>query len=201
MRGIAQDHGFAHLSPLGLRDFPWRRALWILPILAPDMRPTILLAFDDVVEFLRLHVVAKEINAVIHPPQFAGLRIPSEAQGVAQSTRKDRAALAVRRGAQQGRVLRIGFIAGVARGTHADIQHAVRAERQRPVGVLPAVREIIDDSLNGSQRPIGVERRPEHFGRRGHVEVAVADGQSMDTRTVGHGPRGFIQDSILVGVL
>src|SRR5689334_16339479 len=88
VRGVAQHHGFALRTPLLLGDAAGRRALRIDAVLAIDMRPAVLLAAHDVVQLLRLLVVAEEIDAMIEAPQLAGLRLPIEANGVAQAARE-----------------------------------------------------------------------------------------------------------------
>lgn len=86
---VAQDHRFADRGPLLLGHLALRRALRVDPVLAPDVGPAIKLALDDVVELLRLDLIAQEIHALVHAPELAGRRVPIEADGVAQATGKD----------------------------------------------------------------------------------------------------------------
>lgn len=107
----------------------------------------VLLAFLDVVKSLGLDLVAQEIDAVVETPELAGARFPIESNGVAQAVGEDGPALAIGRGAQDGRVLWVRVVASVACRTSADVQHAIRSERQRAVGMLTGVWKVADEHL------------------------------------------------------
>ena len=141
---ITQQWFFAQGGPL-LKRHPLGRVVLRVEVgEIIHIGPTELLALLDKVEFLLLFLVAEPIGAVIGSEQTARRRFPIESNGVAQTTGEDRAAGSVRLGSQNGGILGIGFGAGVAGRSSADIEHAVRPHRQGPVGVLAAVGQIVD---------------------------------------------------------
>ncbi len=145
--GVAQHHRRAMRFPVFLADVALRCALRIDAAGAVDVRPAILFAQFELVDFLGLLVVAQEVNAVVHAPQLASARVPVETDGVAQAAGEDAALLAVGRRAQQGGIFRIAFVAGIAGRAGADVQHAVGTKSQRAVGMLTGVRQVADEQL------------------------------------------------------
>lgn len=166
--GVAEHHGLACRRPLLFADLPWRGALGIHPVLAPDVGPTILLSFLNAVELLGLLIVAQVVDAVIHPPQLPRFGVPSKADGVPQAAGKDGPALAIRRGPQQRRMLGIGLVARVTGRAHADVEHLIRAKGQRAVGVLTAIGQVVDDPFLWTQRAVRA------YGGAIHASLAVA---------------------------
>jgi hypothetical protein len=91
---------------------------------------------------------------MIHSPKLFRLRVPGKANGIAQSAGEHLSSLPVETGAKQGSGLLAGLLTRVACASHADVQHAVRADRQRPVRVLAAVGQIAHDLLQLAEGPV-----------------------------------------------
>ncbi|MCU1187019.1 fimbria/pilus outer membrane usher protein [Stenotrophomonas maltophilia] len=180
---VAEHHGLACRRPLLFADLPWRCALGIHPVLAPDVGPTILLSFLNAVELLGLLIVAQVVDAVIHPPQLPRFGVPSKADGVPQAAGKDGPALAIRRGPQQRRMLGIGLVARVTGRAHADVEHPIGAKGQRAVGVLTAIGQVVDDPSLGTQRAVRVYGGAIHVVGRGDIQLPVGDGQPVRSWT------------------
>src|SRR5688572_812259 len=82
---------------------------------------------------------------MIHTPERARLGVPAEADGVAQAAGEGAAARAVERRAQDGRVLVVGFVAGVAAAADRDVKGVVGSDAERAERMLAAVRQVVDD--------------------------------------------------------
>jgi len=67
--------------------------------------------------------------------------------------------------------------------------------------MLSAVRQIVDDSLDGTQGTVCIDGRSKDLGRGSHVELSASDCQPVDVGSVRYRPRRLVQGSVFVGVL
>jgi hypothetical protein len=137
---------------------------------------------------------------MVEAPQFAGLRLPAEADGVAQAGGKDGALLAVRRDAQDGRIFRVALIADVAGAAHAQVQHAVGAEGDGAVRMLAGIRQVADQQFQLAQAAVAEDVGDEQFLDRDEVQLVVADCQAVRAGAAGHGDRRAVGLAVAVGI-
>ena len=201
MGGVAQHHRGAARLPLLLADLAHRSALRVDVAAAVDVRPAVHLAHLDLVDLFLLLVVAEEIDAVVEGPQLAGLGMPVEADGVAQARSEDAALLAVRRDAQDGGVLGIALVAGIAGAAHGEIQHAVRPKGDSAVRVLAGIRQVTHQQFEIAQAAVGLDVGHEQFLDGDEVELVVLDCHAVRAGTVGHFDRRAVGLAVAVRVL
>jgi hypothetical protein len=97
---------------------------------------------------------------------------------------------------QDGRVLLAGLITRVTGRARTDVEHIVRADRERAVEVLTGVRQVVDQRFDRTDATIRAERRAEHLFGSHEVEQAVMNRQAVEARPVDDHHRRAVGSSI-----